>query len=130
MEVTHFNRQLFIKNSIANSSCYKTDTFAGRFFINILIRDINFDARLQFNFTVEISQQCFVKAAETHSFAFSAFFDNRQVVRTQNHILRRYGNRFTIFRCQNVIDRKHQHSGFSLGFGGHNACLAFKKWEG
>ena len=82
MEVPHFNRQFFIKYRIADSSRYQTYPFAGRFFINILIRDINLNACLQFNFTMEISQQSFIKAAETHPFAFSAFFDDCQVIWT------------------------------------------------
>ena len=39
---------------------------------------------------------------------------NRQIVRTQNHILSRNRNRFSVLRTQQVIGRKHQESCLSL----------------
>src|ERR1044072_446431 len=40
----------------------------------------------------------------------------RQVVNTENDVLRRHGNRLTTGRAQDVVARKHQHRGFDLRF--------------
>ena len=46
------------------------------------------------------------------------FSCNREVIAPQNHILRRNGDRFAVFRRENVIDGEHQGARFFLRFFG------------
>ena len=39
---------------------------------------------------------------------------NGQVVRAEDHVLRRYRNRFSVFRRQNIVDGKHQRTRFEF----------------
>ena len=118
MEVLQFFRQVFVKHDIARRSGNKAYAFVLFFAVNIFVRYINLNACLQINNLMEVCQHSFVNAAEAHAFAFGSFFHHGDVVRAQNHILGRYGNRFAVFRCQNVVNGKHQNSCFCLCFRG------------
>ena len=116
MVVTHFFGQFAIENGVTNSSGNKAHAFSFFFTNDLVIGDIYFNLCLQCNYAMEICQLSFVNAAEAHTFTFSTFTNDGQVVGTQNHILGRNCYRFAVFRSQDVVYRKHEHTSFCLCF--------------
>ena len=58
----------------------------------------------------------FAHVGKHHALARLVLVDDRQVVETENHVLRRHDDRRAGSRVQDVVGRHHQHAGFELGF--------------
>ena len=112
-------RNLLVENKSSHRGLYQPTSCI--FFI--LIHPY-FYFRVKTHFMVLVSHQHFVDICE--NFAVSLFrrrvslFHTRmgQIVASQNHILCRRRNRRSVFRRQDVVNRKHQESGFCLSFYG------------
>ena len=116
MVVTHFFGQFAIEDGVTNGGGNEAHAFSFFFANDLVIGDIYFDLCLQRNNAMVVCQLSFVNAAEAHTFTFSAFTNDGQVVGTQNHILGRNCYRFAVFRSQDVVYGKHQHASFCLRF--------------
>ena len=86
-----------------------------------MARDTDFDKRFDIDCLGIIGQHDFIIIGENLTFTFGSRFDQRQIVGTKDHILCRNGNRFTIFRSQDIVCRQHECTGFRLGF--------HRKWQ-
>ena len=58
----------------------------------------------------------FADFSEGHALARLVIGHDRQIIETQNNILRGHDDRLTISRMQDVVGGHHQHAGFKLGF--------------
>src|SRR5579864_4518662 len=73
--------------------------------------------REEFDFAGLERQNDFLGVAEGAAFALGAGLGLGQIVDSQNHVLRRNGERQAVGRRENVVRRKHQDGGFHLRFG-------------
>ena len=72
------------------------------------------DLRLQFEVVLLISEQCLGDARDDHAFALGARLEDRQVVGTENHILRRDDDWLAVLRCEDVVGCEHQDARLGL----------------
>ena len=114
-------RHSLVENNAAHGS--KIFPLGGIFFVFAFqagfrnsVNTAHFDFGVVRKFTVFQSHQGIFFAAEDRTFADIAVFNLSQETYTQDHIVRRSGNRFTGRRGQNVVRGQHQGTGFHLGF--------------
>ena len=72
------------------------------------------DLRLQLEVVLLISEQCLGDARDDHAFALGARLEDRQVVGTENHILRRDDDWLAVLRCEDVVGCEHQDARLGL----------------
>jgi hypothetical protein len=86
------------------------------------------DAGMQGDNRIGIGHQCLVRAGEGLAFTWlllcdvalgipDAFLFHREVIRTEDHVLCRNGDRLAVLRLQQVVGREHQETGFRLRLG-------------
>ncbi len=80
-------------------------------------RPADSDFRMQTNNMLIVSHNGFVKIAERLAFPGLTVFIQRKVIRSEDHVLRRHGNRAPVGRLQEVAGRQHQEPSLSLRFG-------------
>ena len=107
VEVTDFFRQDFVENHAAQRGLNQTITI-----------DAALNSGLQIEVMLLISEQRFGNTGQHLAFATGTGANLRQVIGTQNHVLRRNDNRLTILRCKDMVGSQHQNAGFRLCFGG------------
>src|SRR5690606_16563204 len=79
------------------------------------------DHGVKIHFLLVVSDHYFFVRVESQSFSFDRSFRSRlsglgHVIKTKHHILRRYSNRRSICRVQNVVGSKHQKLSFQNSF--------------
>ncbi|OQA67663.1 MAG: hypothetical protein BWY37_01128 [Firmicutes bacterium ADurb.Bin262] len=76
------------------------------------------DARVQLEVALLISHDGLFDVTEHFALAFFAGFVHGQVIRTQNHILRRHGYGAAVGGFEQIVRREHQEARFGLGLRG------------
>ena len=114
IEETEFFGNSIVENE--TSRCSYNKTVSGYFYLDKVVYAHLFQCVSKHHFIIiRISMEL---GGIQCVFLFFIFFDNRQVVRSENHILGWDGHRFSVFSGQNIIDRQHQCSCFRLCFYG------------
>ena len=117
--VNQRDRDFFvIRQNIGNNdttwSCFQQAINAFAFIVNIVHTAFNFSMQVN-RFSIQ-SKHNFVHIRIDAAFTCHTFSLIREVVNTQNHVLRRHDNRFTGSRSQDVVGRHHQNASFKLRF--------------
>ena len=94
------------------------EQFACRRFDEAVARDADLDQGFDVDDFGIVSEHDFIVVGENLAFALGSRFDQGQVISTEDHVLCRDGDRFAIFRSQDVMRRKHERPRFGLGFYG------------
>ena len=81
------------------------------------------DPGVKFDGTLVESHNDFLRAVEALALALCTRFDLGDVVQTEHHILRRYGDRSTVGRVENVLGTEHEKLGL------HHGCIAERKMD-
>ena len=86
---------------------------------------INYATNLcvQLGTTLVVGDDSLLRTVEHQTFALSTGFGLGDIVQTEDHILRRYGNRRTVSRVQDVVRTQHQH--LSL----QDCCIAQRQMD-
>ena len=90
-------------------------------FVAVFVSFFNseFDRSMKTDNACVISHNGFVKVAESFSFAgFAAGFLKGEIIGTEDHILGRNRNGFSVRRFENIVCSKHKESCLCLSFGG------------
>ncbi len=59
--------------------------------------------------TFVISDLCFLRSIELEAFTLVALAELGDIIKTENHVLRRHGDRCAVCRVKNVVCAEHQH---------------------
>ena len=112
--ITQILGDIFVEDQTADGA---VDDLGYPLFADIL-GDADFDLRMDGNVAFLICHQCLVYITEYLALALFAVFFHGQIVRTQNHILCRYGYRTSVRRFQQVVGSQHQETCLSLCLSG------------
>ena len=82
--------------------------------VSDLTRDAHLDRRVQADHARLIGHCGFVEVTEHLAGARLLLAQHRQIIRTENHVLRRNGNRFAVGRFEQVIRSQHQKARLGL----------------
>ena len=106
MVVTELRRQDLVEDHAAERCAHEAIAF-----------DAAADLRLQLKVVLLISEQCLSDTRDDHALALGAWLEDRQVVGTENHILRRDDDWLAVLRCEDVVGCEHQDARLSLCLG-------------